>query len=173
MLVIFPSRSITFSLLPPLGLHPEVNVMDPSFKVYAPWRDPVLLEEFPGRTQMLSFLQKLLGVTHFGEVGEKLGKVPQNPGIAAQRSGIYGSFYSIKMHDLGVPLFNFRKPPRSDVSCWKAMNENDPYSGYLNLTILTSNGGFRGVEPSNVLGMNQETGDIMGHGYISHKPVGT
>lgn len=35
-----------------------VNVMDPSFKVYAPWRDPVLLEEFPGRTQMLSFLQK-------------------------------------------------------------------------------------------------------------------
>lgn len=39
----------------------EVNVMDPSFKVYAPWRDPVLLEEFPGRTQMLSFLQKHLG----------------------------------------------------------------------------------------------------------------
>ena len=35
--------------------------MDPSFKVYAPWRDPVLLDEFPGRTQMLSFLQKLLG----------------------------------------------------------------------------------------------------------------
>lgn len=30
-----------------------VNVMDPSFKVYAPWRDPVLLEEFPGRSQML------------------------------------------------------------------------------------------------------------------------
>jgi len=35
-----------------------VNVMDPKFKVYAPWRDPVLLEEFPGRTQMLEFLQK-------------------------------------------------------------------------------------------------------------------
>eukprot|EP00930_Biecheleria_cincta_P058110 TRINITY_DN43961_c0_g1_i1.p1 TRINITY_DN43961_c0_g1~~TRINITY_DN43961_c0_g1_i1.p1 ORF type:complete len:459 (+),score=94.36 TRINITY_DN43961_c0_g1_i1:71-1378(+) len=35
-----------------------VNVMDPSFKVYAPWRDPVLLEEFPGRSQMLAFLQK-------------------------------------------------------------------------------------------------------------------
>merc|ERR1719188_817925 len=35
-----------------------VNVADPSFKVYAPWRDPVLLEEFPGRTQMLEFLQK-------------------------------------------------------------------------------------------------------------------
>eukprot|EP00425_Heterocapsa_triquetra_P016371 CAMPEP_0195153132 /NCGR_PEP_ID=MMETSP0448-20130528/182992_1 /TAXON_ID=66468 /ORGANISM="Heterocapsa triquestra, Strain CCMP 448" /LENGTH=625 /DNA_ID=CAMNT_0040191899 /DNA_START=84 /DNA_END=1962 /DNA_ORIENTATION=- len=34
-----------------------VNVMDPNFKVYAPWRDPVLLEEFPGRTQMLEFLQ--------------------------------------------------------------------------------------------------------------------
>merc|ERR1719343_890825 len=35
-----------------------VNVMDPNFKVYAPWRDPVLLEEFPGRTQMLAFLKK-------------------------------------------------------------------------------------------------------------------
>lgn len=27
-------------------------------KVYAPWRDPVLLEEFPGRTQMLAYLRK-------------------------------------------------------------------------------------------------------------------
>eukprot|EP00933_Yihiella_yeosuensis_P017850 TRINITY_DN14845_c0_g1_i1.p1 TRINITY_DN14845_c0_g1~~TRINITY_DN14845_c0_g1_i1.p1 ORF type:complete len:435 (-),score=93.30 TRINITY_DN14845_c0_g1_i1:133-1437(-) len=35
-----------------------VNVIDPNFKVYAPWRDPVLLEEFPGRSQMLEFLQK-------------------------------------------------------------------------------------------------------------------
>jgi len=34
------------------------NVLDPDFKVYAPWRDPVLLEEFPGRTQMLDYLQK-------------------------------------------------------------------------------------------------------------------
>lgn len=35
-----------------------VNVLDSKFKVYAPWRDPALLEEFPGRTQMLEFLQK-------------------------------------------------------------------------------------------------------------------
>jgi len=34
-----------------------VNVIDPNFKVYAPWRDPVLLQEFPGRTEMLSYLQ--------------------------------------------------------------------------------------------------------------------
>merc|ERR1712226_19199 len=34
------------------------NVIDPNFKVYAPWRDPALLKEFPGRTQMLEFLQK-------------------------------------------------------------------------------------------------------------------
>lgn len=40
-----------------------VNVMDPNFKVYAPWRDPVLLEEFPGRAQMLEFLQKH-NITH-------------------------------------------------------------------------------------------------------------
>jgi len=35
-----------------------VNVMDPNFKVYAPWRDATLLEEFPGRSQMMDFLQK-------------------------------------------------------------------------------------------------------------------
>jgi len=35
-----------------------VNVIDPSFKVYAPWRDPALLAEFPGRTQMLEYLKK-------------------------------------------------------------------------------------------------------------------
>lgn len=40
-----------------------VNVMDPNFKVYAPWRDPVLLTEFPGRSQMLEYLQKH-GITH-------------------------------------------------------------------------------------------------------------
>eukprot|EP00929_Paragymnodinium_shiwhaense_P029743 TRINITY_DN1698_c0_g1_i2.p2 TRINITY_DN1698_c0_g1~~TRINITY_DN1698_c0_g1_i2.p2 ORF type:complete len:433 (+),score=110.92 TRINITY_DN1698_c0_g1_i2:59-1357(+) len=34
------------------------NVLDPAFKVYAPWRDPALLEEFPGRTEMLAFLHK-------------------------------------------------------------------------------------------------------------------
>merc|ERR1719159_643860 len=40
-----------------------VNVIDPSFKVYAPWRDPVLLEEFPGRTQMLAYIQSH-GIDH-------------------------------------------------------------------------------------------------------------
>jgi len=40
-----------------------VNVMDPSFKVYAPWRDPTLLKEFPGRTQMLDFLHQH-GIDH-------------------------------------------------------------------------------------------------------------
>jgi argininosuccinate synthase len=40
-----------------------VNVIDPKFKVYAPWRDPVLLKEFPGRTQMIDFLAKH-GISH-------------------------------------------------------------------------------------------------------------
>lgn len=34
------------------------NVLAPGMKVYAPWRDPVLLAEFPGRTQMAQYLQK-------------------------------------------------------------------------------------------------------------------
>ena len=35
-----------------------VNVMDPKFGVYAPWRDADLLKLFPGRTQMVEFLAK-------------------------------------------------------------------------------------------------------------------
>jgi argininosuccinate synthase len=33
------------------------NVIAPSMHVYAPWRDPELLAEFPGRTQMAAYLQ--------------------------------------------------------------------------------------------------------------------
>jgi argininosuccinate synthase len=33
------------------------NVLAPSMYVYAPWRDPELLAEFPGRTQMAAYLQ--------------------------------------------------------------------------------------------------------------------
>ncbi len=32
------------------------NVLAPDMKVYAPWRDPALLKEFPGRKQMAEFL---------------------------------------------------------------------------------------------------------------------
>lgn len=33
------------------------NVLAPDMQVYAPWRDPALLAEFPGRRQMAAFLQ--------------------------------------------------------------------------------------------------------------------
>jgi argininosuccinate synthase len=33
------------------------NVLAPDFKVYAPWRDPGLLEEFPGRKEMAAYLR--------------------------------------------------------------------------------------------------------------------
>ncbi len=36
------------------------NVLAPEMSVYAPWRDPAMLEEFPGRTQMADYLK------HFG-----------------------------------------------------------------------------------------------------------
>ncbi|NLF22009.1 MAG: argininosuccinate synthase [Lentisphaerae bacterium] len=32
------------------------NVLAPGMRIYAPWRDPVLLKEFPGRTQMADYL---------------------------------------------------------------------------------------------------------------------
>jgi argininosuccinate synthase len=34
------------------------NVLAPKMKVYAPWRDPVLLEEFPGRREMATYLRE-------------------------------------------------------------------------------------------------------------------
>ena len=34
------------------------NVLAPEMKVYAPWRDPKLLKEFPGRTQMVDYLAR-------------------------------------------------------------------------------------------------------------------
>ncbi len=33
------------------------NVLEPKMQVYAPWRDPMLLEQFPGRKQMAAYLQ--------------------------------------------------------------------------------------------------------------------
>ncbi len=34
------------------------NVLAPHMKVYAPWRDPGLLEQFPGRTEMSAYLRE-------------------------------------------------------------------------------------------------------------------
>lgn len=34
------------------------NVLAPTMRVYAPWRDPQLLEEFPGRKEMAAYLQE-------------------------------------------------------------------------------------------------------------------
>lgn len=44
------------------------NVLAPDMKVYAPWRDPLLLKEFPGRKEMAAFLAKA------GIVSEKAKK---------------------------------------------------------------------------------------------------
>lgn len=35
------------------------NVLAPSMQVYAPWRDPTMLAQFPGRAQMVAYLQQL------------------------------------------------------------------------------------------------------------------
>lgn len=44
------------------------NVLAPTMSVYAPWRDALLLEEFPGRTEMVEYLGKF-GIEAF--VGPK------------------------------------------------------------------------------------------------------
>ena len=35
------------------------NVLAPEMNVYAPWRDPALLKEFPGRREMAAFLERM------------------------------------------------------------------------------------------------------------------
>lgn len=44
------------------------NVLAPDMSVYAPWRDPALLEEFPGRKEMVAYLRDI-GIE--ADVGEK------------------------------------------------------------------------------------------------------
>lgn len=44
------------------------NVIDPTLGVYAPWRDPALLEKFPGRREMVSYLKEQ-GIE--ADIGEK------------------------------------------------------------------------------------------------------
>jgi len=34
------------------------NTLAPNMRVYAPWRDPIMLEQFPGRKQMAEYLQE-------------------------------------------------------------------------------------------------------------------
>ncbi|RMF17311.1 MAG: argininosuccinate synthase [Candidatus Dadabacteria bacterium] len=34
------------------------NMLDPSVRVYAPWRDPAFLERFPGRSEMIEFCEQ-------------------------------------------------------------------------------------------------------------------
>lgn len=47
------------------------NVFAPKMKVYAPWRDQSLLKEFPGRTQMIKFLDRCGIDSHTLGAGKK------------------------------------------------------------------------------------------------------
>ena len=44
------------------------NVLAPDMKVYAPWRDPVMLEQFPGRKEMAAYLAEA-GIEAFVKEG--------------------------------------------------------------------------------------------------------
>ena len=80
------------------------NVLDPSTSVYAPWRDPEFVEEFPGRQQMLEYCEandlpikppgesrystdaNLLGLTH--EAGD-LEDITIPPGFVEPGMGVW------------------------------------------------------------------------------------
>ena len=80
------------------------NVLDPSATVYAPWRDPEFVEEFPGRQQMLEYCEandlpikppgearystdaNLLGLTH--EAGD-LEDITIPPGFVEPGMGVW------------------------------------------------------------------------------------
>ena len=80
------------------------NVLDPTTAVYAPWRDPEFVEEFPGRQQMLEYCEandlpikppgearystdaNLLGLTH--EAGD-LEDITIPPGFVEPGMGVW------------------------------------------------------------------------------------
>ena len=80
------------------------NVLDPAATVYAPWRDPEFVEEFPGRQQMLEYCEanslpikppgearystdaNLLGLTH--EAGD-LEDITIPPGFVEPGMGVW------------------------------------------------------------------------------------
>ena len=80
------------------------NILDPSLEVYAPWRDPEFVSEFPGRRQMIQYCEdndlpikpagesrystdaNLLGLTH--EAGD-LEDVTIAPGFVEPGMGVW------------------------------------------------------------------------------------
>ncbi|MBM4142552.1 MAG: argininosuccinate synthase [Lentisphaerae bacterium] len=57
------------------------NVLAPDMRVYAPWRDPVLLREFPGRKQMADYLEKA-GIPAFRTAGKRYSTDANLAGIS-------------------------------------------------------------------------------------------
>ena len=80
------------------------NMLDPSIRVYAPWRDPAFLAEFPGRSEMIAYCEthgipvratrdkpystdaNLLGLTH--EAG-RLERLDVGPRFITPQFGVH------------------------------------------------------------------------------------
>merc|ERR1712232_1474445 len=76
------------------------NVIDPNFKVYAPWRDPALLNEFPGRTQMLEYL-KQHGIGH-----QIVSQVKKRYSTDANVCGLSNEAEDLESMETGMTIVN-------------------------------------------------------------------
>jgi argininosuccinate synthase len=76
------------------------NVIDPNFKVYAPWRDPALLNEFPGRTQMLEYL-KQHGIGH-----QIVSQVKKRYSTDANICGLSNEAEDLESMETGMTIVN-------------------------------------------------------------------
>ncbi|MFO7871001.1 MAG: argininosuccinate synthase [Kiritimatiellia bacterium] len=112
------------------------NVLAPDMKVYAPWRDPVLLKEFPGRKQMAEYLNSagietfagdnalystdanLAGISYEGENLESL-ETPAT--IVEPRMGVWPANAPDKGEEVTIRL----KQGRPVEICGKEMNALD------------------------------------------------
>ena len=66
------------------------NVLDPSATVYAPWRDPEFVEEFPGRQQMLEYCEAQRPAHQASRRGPLLDRCqPARPDARGRRLGRY------------------------------------------------------------------------------------
>jgi len=57
------------------------NVLAPDMKVYAPWRDPAMLAQFPGRSQMADYLEKA-GIPAFSKKNKRYSTDANLAGIS-------------------------------------------------------------------------------------------
>ena len=90
------------------------NVLAPDMKVFAPWRDPELLKQFPGRTQMVDYLAKF-GIIAFAGGKKKYSTDCNLAGLSHEAEDLesMGTEMTIVVPTMGV--WPFEAPDKPEI----------------------------------------------------------